>query len=324
MRSKLELTLDSRRRKSTFLDIGWNNPNLQNDKDPSTASLSDPKVHELEVEVGKKLQEAHPHALKSFDEWQEALLRRIIEAIYKHASKDRLDSNHVEVLDESSTVSKQDGLKYWYPSFETSLTSTLDNHKASLTLHSLLLLAISLETYDPRSRTLLLYICSSLKLSVSVLLRQESGTAHLLLASVGPTQGQQTALPTTSQMSADSHVQQRADASQTSRRWKVGLASVGGALLIGVTGGLAAPLVAAGLGTLLGGIGLGGTVAAGYLGAMAASAPLVGGLFGAYGGKMSGDMMKRYANEVSRREWPVLDLTLKRSRTLHSYPYNQS
>ena len=64
-------------------------------------------------------------------------------------------------------------------------------------------------------------------------------------------------------------------------------------------GGLAAPLVAAGLGTLLGGIGLGGTVAAGYLGAIAASAPLVGGLFGAYGGKLTGDMMQRYAQQVS-------------------------
>ena len=64
-------------------------------------------------------------------------------------------------------------------------------------------------------------------------------------------------------------------------------------------GGLAAPLVAAGLGTLLGGIGLGGTVAAGYLGAMAASAPLVGSLFGAYGGRLTGEMMNKYSKEVS-------------------------
>jgi Protein of unknown function (DUF726) len=64
-------------------------------------------------------------------------------------------------------------------------------------------------------------------------------------------------------------------------------------------GGLAAPLVAAGLGSLLGGIGLGGTVAAGYLGGMAASAPLVGSLFGAYGGRLTGEMMNRYSKEVS-------------------------
>jgi hypothetical protein len=69
--------------------------------------------------------------------------------------------------------------------------------------------------------------------------------------------------------------------------------------LVSFLGGLATPLVAAGLGTLLSGIGLGGTVAAGYLGAMAASAPLVGGLFGAYGGRLTGEMMNRYSKEVS-------------------------
>ena len=71
------------------------------------------------------------------------------------------------------------------------------------------------------------------------------------------------------------------------------------AFLVAFLGGLATPLVAAGLGTLMGGIGLGGTVAAGYLGAMAASAPLVGGLFGAYGGRLTGEMMDRYSKEVS-------------------------
>lgn len=83
--------------------------------------------------------------------------------------------------------------------------------------------------------------------------------------------------------------------------------------------------MAAGLGTLLGGIGLGGTVAAGYLGVMAASAPLVGGLFGAYGGKLTGEMMKRYAQEVSygSPNFCSFPHVYYRSRTLHSYPSNQ-
>ncbi len=41
------------------------------------------------------------------------------------------------------------------------------------------------------------------------------------------------------------------------RKWKIGAAGVAGAALIGITGGLAAPLLAAGIGTVLGGIGLG-------------------------------------------------------------------
>jgi hypothetical protein len=63
--------------------------------------------------------------------------------------------------------------------------------------------------------------------------------------------------------------------------------------------GLAAPLVAAGLGSLFGAIGLGSTIAATYLGALASSSVLVGALFGGYGAKMSSDMMDRYSKEVA-------------------------
>jgi hypothetical protein len=68
--------------------------------------------------------------------------------------------------------------------------------------------------------------------------------------------------------------------------------------LIGVTGGLAAPLLAAGVGSVMGGIGLGATAAAGYLGTLAGSSVLVGGLFGAYGAKMTGRAMDDYARQV--------------------------
>src|SRR5579859_2922631 len=63
--------------------------------------------------------------------------------------------------------------------------------------------------------------------------------------------------------------------------------------------GLAAPLVAAGLGTLFGAIGLGSTIAATYLGAFASSSVLVGALFGGYGAKVSSEMMERYSKEVN-------------------------
>ncbi|KAL8650608.1 MAG: hypothetical protein Q9226_005074, partial [Calogaya cf. arnoldii] len=83
-----------------------------------------------------------------------------------------------------------------------------------------------------------------------------------------------------------------------SRRWKVGFAAVAGAALIGVTGGLAAPLFAAGVGTVMGGLGIGIPLIGGYLGALAGSSVLISGLFGAYGGKMTGRMMHQYAREV--------------------------
>lgn len=48
----------------------------------------------------------------------------------------------------------------------------------------------------------------------------------------------------------------------------------------------------------MGGLGLGATTAAGLLGALAESGVIVGGLFGAYGGRMTGKMMDAYAKEV--------------------------
>jgi hypothetical protein len=48
----------------------------------------------------------------------------------------------------------------------------------------------------------------------------------------------------------------------------------------------------------MGGLGLGATAAAGYLGTLASSSVLVGGLFGAYGARMTGRAMDDYAREV--------------------------
>ena len=68
--------------------------------------------------------------------------------------------------------------------------------------------------------------------------------------------------------------------------------------LVGNTGGRAAPLGAAGVEGLMGGLGLGLTAAAGYLGALAGPGVLVGSLFGAYGGRMTGKMMDENARET--------------------------
>lgn len=100
-------------------------------------------------------------------------------------------------------------------------------------------------------------------------------------------------------MNADAETKQKAESKASSRKWKVGLAGVAGAAIIGITGGLAAPLLTAGIDSVMGGLGLGATTAAGYLETLASSTVLVGGLFGAYGGRMTGQMMDQYAKEVS-------------------------
>jgi hypothetical protein len=149
----------------------------------------------------------------------------------------------------------------------------------------MLLLLPSLEHYIAHIRILLLHIASSLHLPLYILTENEVKVAHTLLEAAKHTSG-------------DYETKKRIHENQTARRWKVGLAGVAGAALIGVTGGLAVPLVAAGIGTVLGGLRLGATTAAGLLGALAESGLLVGILFGAYGGRMTGKMVDAYAKEV--------------------------
>ena len=171
-----------------------------------------------------------------------------------------------------------------YPPVKTSLNQLPEDQKA-LILHSILLLVLSLQHYQAYSRVLLLRLSTSFGLSISYLGFDESKVARGLLAVADDLQ-------------ADEETKKRAEENKSARKWKVGLAGVAGAALIGVTGGLAAPLLAAGVGSVMGGLGLGATAAAGYLGALAGSGVLVGGLFGAYGGRMTSKMMDQYAREV--------------------------
>ncbi|KAI5245396.1 DUF726-domain-containing protein [Aureobasidium subglaciale] len=242
---------------------------------------------------GPKMQELQKAALQHFDDWRDSVLLRIGEVVNQreeavsqkkeaHAQTSRVPAK------KSPEPSKYDegvseALRELCPPTETPLAK-LGEQQRALILHSVLLLLLSLEHYSAHSRVLLLHLTSSLNLSIGFLADDESKIARGLLS--------------VAEMKADDETKKKQDDNQNSRKWKVGLASVAGAALIGVTGGLAAPLVAAGIGSVMGGLGLGATAAAGYLGTLASSSVIVGGLFGAYGGRMTGQMMDQYAKEV--------------------------
>lgn len=225
-------------------------------------------------------------ALAYFDEWQNSVLLRVGQVVNEREDSHdgqtavkKFPEDLIELDEEHSNR-----LQQVYQPLDNPLR---DAPKAQrlLILRSLLLLLLGLEHYNAYSRVLLLHITSSLNLQTSDLNDNEAKIARGLL-------------DTAVAMTADEEAKKKAAENQELRKWKVGFATVAGAALIGITGGLAAPLVAAGLGTVMGGLGLGGTIAASYLGALASSGVVVGGLFGAYGGKMTGKMMDRYAREV--------------------------
>jgi hypothetical protein len=253
--------------------------------------LAQPEVQELKKQM-----------LQYFDEWRGKIISRVGEIVNSRKEAEE-QTRHVGEKDVQGTVEKskngttsitnleareddeENAFQELYPAVETQL-SQLEEGKRALILHSMVLILLSLEHYSAHSRILALYLTSSLKLPLSVLKKDEETVAQGLLEAASQ------------QLNADAETKKAAEASQTARKWKVGLASVAGAALIGVTGGLAAPLLAAGVGSVMGGIGLGATAAAGYLGTLAGSSVLVGGLFGAYGARMTGRAMDDYARQV--------------------------
>ena len=278
---------------------------MNKDVNPETADvkqldqerkLKEQREKELSAPRMKELKES---SLKFFDEWRSRVIERVGDSVNSrevakhhvktasapdnkiHAPKDvKVDA----VKADSEEEKRNKTVQSLFPPLDTPLIKLPEKSKI-LILHSMLLLLLSLEHYVAPSRILLLYLVSSLNLSPDVLTEDEEKVAKGLLEAA-------------KHMSGDAEAKKKVDESKDSRKWKVGLASVAGAALIGVTGGLAAPLVAAGVGSVMGGLGLGATAAAGYLGSVAGSSLIVGGLFGAYGGRMTGQMMDNYAREV--------------------------
>ncbi|KAF2090355.1 DUF726-domain-containing protein [Saccharata proteae CBS 121410] len=303
MRKTITDTFDSRKTgKPTDSDVeltgdaALRNPNLDTgnvDVEALDQQRKEQERREKELSTAK-MQELKAAALEYFDNWRDEVLQRVGEVVNSketakaqkkkaEAQKTRDGTRTVQPGERDEDVAT--AFQKLYPPIPTPLAD-LDEAKRALVLHSMLLLLLSLESYVSHSRILLLYLTSSLKLSVELLTEDEAKVARGLLEAA-------------KQMSADEETKKKAEENSTSRKWKVGLASVAGAAIIGVTGGLAAPLLAAGIGSVMGGLGLGATAAAGYLGTLAGSSVLVGGLFGAYGARMTGQMMDQYAAEVT-------------------------
>ena len=252
--------------------------------DRRAEELSEPEVKELKRT-----------ALAYLNKWRIEVLRRMGEVLKVRSEVVLREKEKREKLGGLSEKQKDgDGQQNGhYAAVHTRLVQ-LEEDKRILLLNSFLLLLLSLEKYSAHSRVLLLHISASLRLPATTLTDHENKIAKGLLATAE------------SQMSAEKETKKKATQNSGERAWKVGLATVAGAALIGVTGGLAAPLLAAGLGTVLGGLGLGATAAAGLLGSLAGNFVLIGGLFGAYGGRMTGRMMDQYAREVEDFEFVPL------------------
>ncbi|KAL2125234.1 hypothetical protein VTJ04DRAFT_1599 [Mycothermus thermophilus] len=238
-------------------------------------------------------------ALAHFDDWRKEVLAKLKDLLTtpddfsiledRRTRSQRLarrqPPNQTSINDEETrkAVSR---LQAFYPPISTRLTTISEDDRREA-LSCVLLILLSTGHYSAHSRTLAVYLTSSLELPLAVLDAEETEIAVSLIQRSSEAQAT---------MSADAEAERRRQENQASRILKVGLASMAGAALIGVTGGLAAPVVAGAIGGLMGSVGLGGV--ASFLGIFWMNGALVGTLFGALGAKMTGEVIDQYAREV--------------------------
>ncbi|TLD28392.1 hypothetical protein PspLS_03128 [Pyricularia sp. CBS 133598] len=196
---------------------------------------------------------------------------RLIQSLSCFRTLTNLDS-------QSSTITDADAvLRQLYAPAVTAL-STLPMAKKRLILHSMLMLLLSLDTYTAYSRTLMLYLATSLQVPPHMLGGDEVRVANGLsrLASEICIE--------------DLQIPKRADEKKDMRRMRSETTN----------GGLLPPLAAAGFGSVQGGgASISPATSNGLLGPMAYNNMVVGTLFGIYGTRGAGKMVESYTKDVS-------------------------
>ncbi|KAH7273691.1 hypothetical protein MRS44_001427 [Fusarium solani] len=277
---------------------------------PSTPRDEDPEARVQQPNRSAQSLRIQRAALKHLAEWKREFMPKLEEIIrVKDDQKIQEERRkHQQALEQKKLDTPEEGenlisfgetkidkledvtsLQALYHPIPTRLT-TIPSEDRKEALSCILLLILSTGKYSAHTRALALYLASSLELSQSFIINEEIEIAKALLESSKNGDKQKEV------MSAEAEAAKRRQDNKFNRFWKVGLASVAGAAVIGVTGGLAAPLVAGAVGSIMGGVGLGGV--ASFLGIFWMNGALVGALFGAYGAKMTGEMMDKYAKEV--------------------------
>lgn len=137
----------------------------------------------------------------------------------------------------------------------------------------LLLLFLGSETFDARSRVFIARVASYLELDwIQVIGFEKRITDHLITnASLAWETETATSIATTMTTTTDMDISVRNDSEKASRNKQrrkrryvmIGLATIGGGLILGLSAGLMAPIIAGGLGTILSTVGV--TGAGGFL-----------------------------------------------------------
>ncbi|PAA54383.1 hypothetical protein BOX15_Mlig003167g1 [Macrostomum lignano] len=172
------------------------------------------------------------------------------------------------------------------PFAEALLTEESVRACPEMVLQDLLLVALREGCYDARARYLLKHVAFAMRISWASLEEWELKTAALLNDPA-------------SEAEVVDEAMKRNRRRKVNRAFLIGASAVGGGLLIGLTGGLAAPLVAAGAGVIIGGAG------AAAIGT-AAGAAVLGSVFGVAGAGLTGWKMRKRVGSLAQFQFVQL------------------
>lgn len=281
-------------------------------------SETDVNASQKQTPPSRQLIALRKAALAHFDQWRKDFLTRLKEIVAspddnklleeRRKRQEKLAQKKLETPTEGENLidfgvvdavidQNQDqqhsvaSVQALYHPIPTRLTTIAEDDRKEV-LSAVLILLLSSGNYSAYSRTFVAYLTSAFELPLSVLINEETEVAKTMIEASAEAEKAKSK----EGMSAEAEAEKRKQENQSSRYWKVGLASVAGAAVIGITGGLAAPVVAGAIGGLMGTVGLGGL--ASFLGIFWMNGALVGALFGAYGARMTGEMVDKYAREV--------------------------
>ncbi|KAK3583743.1 hypothetical protein CHS0354_022776 [Potamilus streckersoni] len=208
--------------------------------------------------------------LKLFeDEWHSEFKKKTLQLVLEHLSQSESSCKTMFLVMEG------EGMSDASPFVDALLKEPRLKESRMPLLEDMVGMAVSNGCYDARWRVLIKYMCLQLRISWDDIEQVETTLAETL---------EESAYEMSEEEKQEKAKKRRKE--KIKRYVLIGIATVGGGTLIGLTGGLAAPLVAAGAGAIIGGAG------AAALGSTAGVA-IIGSLFGVAGAGLAGFKMKK-------------------------------
>lgn len=219
------------------------------------------------------------------NEWDQAFNHKCMKTILEHLKLPKQVESVMMLMIEGKCSQKADAY------VDLLLNEEQLHGNALPVVQDLIVLAVRGGEYDARMRVLIRHVAAELMVPQQIVDECEETVVECFTEEFRGLSEEQM-----------EEAKKRHQSKKYKRYMMIGLATIGGGTLLGLSGGLAAPLIGAGVGTILGG------ASAAAIGS-AAGAAVIGSLFGLAGAGLTGFKMKKRVGEIEEFEFGVLPPT---------------